>query len=517
MLYVSIFIELLRSRPALAVWLAALMQGALWTLIPTVFYAGPPGDVPFVLAVGNEMQLGSYLGPPLAFWLAEAAFVVTGNHLFGVYLLSQLCVVVTYWSVFALGRAIVGAQQAALAVLLMVGVFSFTVPTPEFGPVILSMPLWSLVLLHYWLAVNGGRRVYWVALAVEIGLLLLTTYAGLLLLALLAVFTAMNHQARAAMRSTDPWLASPVAIVVLFPHLLWLIETGGGWMARLLAMPAPELRLGSLGSWFQQIALILVMHAGMAVLVLAVIGRPRAIREPAPVIGREPVTPFSRQFVLTFAIAPALAGTVASLLAAWPAPVGGIAPLVLMSGLAVVMLAGDGIEISHQYLVISVWFGLLLMPPVLAIVAVLLAPWLGYDLSVNKPVRDMGRFFSDSFQRRTGKTLSIVAGDPRSAALVSLGARSRPSLFLDATPERTPWITAADLSRTGAVVLWPASDTAGTPPPAIKQRFPDLLPDVPKLFDRPIAGRLPALRYGWAVIRPKGDDANGQTRQEGKK
>ncbi len=97
MLYVSIFVELLRSRPALAVWIAALAQAALWTLVPTLFYAGPPGDVPFVLAIGNELQLGTYLGPPLAFWLAEVAYVAAGNSLFGVYLLSQICVVVTYW------------------------------------------------------------------------------------------------------------------------------------------------------------------------------------------------------------------------------------------------------------------------------------------------------------------------------------------------------------------------------------------------------------------------------------
>ena len=44
MLYVSIFVELLRSRPALAVWIAALAQAALWTLVPTLFYSGPPGD-----------------------------------------------------------------------------------------------------------------------------------------------------------------------------------------------------------------------------------------------------------------------------------------------------------------------------------------------------------------------------------------------------------------------------------------------------------------------------------------
>ena len=116
MLYVSIFVELLRSRPALAVWLAAIAQALLWTLVPALFYPGPPGDVPNVLAVGDEFQLGTYLGPPLAFWLAELAFDLTGHSLFGVYVLSQVCVVVTYWAVFALGRSIVGAQHAALAV-----------------------------------------------------------------------------------------------------------------------------------------------------------------------------------------------------------------------------------------------------------------------------------------------------------------------------------------------------------------------------------------------------------------
>ena len=70
---------------------------------------------------------------------------------------------------FELGRAIVGAQHAALAVLLMVGVTAFTVPTPDFGPVILTMPLWAVILLHYWRAVGEHRRGYWLALALEVG------------------------------------------------------------------------------------------------------------------------------------------------------------------------------------------------------------------------------------------------------------------------------------------------------------------------------------------------------------
>ena len=38
--------------------------------------------------------------------------------MFGVYLLAQICAVVTFWSFYQLARAIVGGQQAVLAVLL---------------------------------------------------------------------------------------------------------------------------------------------------------------------------------------------------------------------------------------------------------------------------------------------------------------------------------------------------------------------------------------------------------------
>ena len=66
---------------------------------------------------GNT-SVGTDLGPPLAFWLADIAFRVAGNHIFGVYLLAQLCSIVTFSALYLLARAIVGGQQAVLAVLL---------------------------------------------------------------------------------------------------------------------------------------------------------------------------------------------------------------------------------------------------------------------------------------------------------------------------------------------------------------------------------------------------------------
>ena len=137
-------------------------------------------------------------------------------------------------------------------------------------------------------------------------------------------------------------------------------------------------------------------------------------------------------------------------------------------------------------------------------VALLALPWAyPIDLKIALPAKEMGRYFSDTFQRRTGKPLAIVAGDPQTAALVAFAAPSRPHLFFDAAPERSPWVTATDMADKGAIILWPATDTLGTPPPAIKERFPDLLIEPPREFARTFQGVQPPVRIGWAVIRPK--------------
>src|SRR5689334_417002 len=88
MIHVSIIFELLRSQPRLLFWLLTLTQAALWWLAPLVFYSAPPGDLPLLLAVGHEFEIGTLLGPPLASWCAEIAFWIGGMP--GVYLLSQI-------------------------------------------------------------------------------------------------------------------------------------------------------------------------------------------------------------------------------------------------------------------------------------------------------------------------------------------------------------------------------------------------------------------------------------------
>ena len=496
---ISLFVELLRTRPRMQLGAMALIQIVLWTLVPALFYASPPGQLPLVLAIGHEFQGGTEFGPPLAFWLAEIAYL--GAGITGVYLLSQVCIVATFGAVFALGRAMAGAPHAAIAVMLMAGIAVFSVPTPEFGPAILAAPLWASMLTHYWLATRKGRWVYWVALGVEAGLLVLTTYAGLVLIGALVFYTLVTAHGRAQLESVGPWIAGVAMTVVLFPYLIWLDLSAG------IAFLDVATIVHNLRTWGWLALALLLSHIGMLILILLARGTFAASRDTVPAVMRVPLPQSARGFVYFFALAPIVAMGLFALFTRRPENFMA-APLVVLSGLAVVVAAGERIKVDHQYLIGYAWVALLALPPLLLAVAIVIQPWiLAADLTVGRPAGEMGQFFGESFARRTGHPLAVVAGDPALAPLVALAAPSRPSLYLDSAANDRPRVTREDIAEKGAVIVWPATDTQGRPPADIQQQFPGLVTEVPRAFARQYQGRMPLMRIGWGMIRPSAQSA----------
>jgi len=138
------------------------------------------------------------------------------------------------------------------------------------------------------------------------------------------------------------------------------------------------------------------------------------------------------------------------------------------------------------------------------VLGLLLLPWtVAADLEIAQPANLEGRFFAENFQRRTGKPLAFVTGDARIAPLVALGVPSRPHVYFDWAPQRSPWASPADFSRDGGILVWPAGDNTGAPPAALKAQFPTMVPEVPRSFARSLQGILPLIRVGWATVRPQ--------------
>ena len=501
MRFTSLVIELIRARPRLVVWIVVLLQALLWLAVSLFLYASPPGDLATALAFGREYQVGSDLGPPLAFWLADIAFRIAGNHMFGVYLLAQLCSVATLWILYQLARAIVGKQQAVLVVLLTMTITAFASPNLEFGPLVAARPLWALLLFHSWQIIGQNRRNVWFAWSIEAGLLLLTTSAAFGLLLLIAGFALASPEGRRTLRSFDPLFALLVIMVLALPYFVWLMRTD---VSLLPPLPA----LSELGAralrWVSLVGALLLAMAGVLILIVLNSRLFDRAADESPIIYRPPVDPLARDFVYFFAIAPALAGSLISGLFNLDRVTGGSGITLLMSGLGAIVATGDLVHLRRQRLLRSVWAVIIIVPALVAVAAILFLPWTsGREVATSLPARSIAQFFGDSFERRTNQRLRAVAGDAQIASLVAL-ARGRPHLFLDATPQRTPWVTPQKFSETGGVVVWRASDTSGTPPPEIAQRFPGLVPEVPRAFEWLVNGRQPLLRIGWAIVRPKG-------------
>ncbi|MDE2380266.1 glycosyltransferase family 39 protein [Bradyrhizobium sp.] len=501
MRFTSLVIELIRARPRLVVWLVVLLQAALWLFVALVFYRSPPGNLATALAFGREYQVGTDLGPPLAFWLADIAYRAAGNHMIGVYLLAELCGIATLVTLYHLARVVVGTHQAVLAVLLTMTVLAFSAPTLEFGPTVLARPLWALLLLYSWQLIGQRRGNVWFAWSIAAGLLLLTTPAASGLLLLLVIFAVATAGGRRTLRALDPLFALLVIIVLALPYLVWLIRAGA------LAVPALP-QLAELGARGLNTAWLLggLVLAAAAIPVLSVLNMSwfAAKGEEAPIIYRPPVEPLARNFVYFFALAPALAAVLISGLFGFDRVVGGAGVVLLPSGLVAIVAAGDIIAMRHQRVLRAVWAAAVVAPAAAVAATTLLLPWTGAgEVSTSMPGRAISDFFDDSFVRRTNHPLRAVAGETQLASLIALHS-GRPHLLVDAAPTRTPWITPARFGETGGVVVWRASDTAGTPPPEIAERFPGIVPEVPRAFEWLVTGRQPLLRIGWAIVRPKG-------------
>src|SRR6195256_2974471 len=305
MRFTSLVIELIRARPRLVVLLVVLLQAALWLILPLLLYRSPPGDLATVLAYGREYQVATDLGPPLAFWLADIAFRAAGNHMFGVYLLAQLCSIVAFWALYLLARAVIGGQQAVLAVLLTMTVTAFSLPGVEFGPLVLARPLWALLLLHSWQLMGQSRRNAWFAWSIEAGLLLLTTSAAIGLLLLISGFALATQRGRRTLMSFDPLFALLVIVVLALPYLIWLIRAGTLTLPQWSAIADLS---GRALHWAGLLGGLLLAISGLGLLTMHNSGWLGRKAQEAPILYRPPVDRLARDYVYFFALPPAAAG-----------------------------------------------------------------------------------------------------------------------------------------------------------------------------------------------------------------
>lgn len=255
----------------------------VWTAYGTMAKA-PQGlhpDMTEIVAWSRDLALGYFKHPPLAAWLVAGWFAVFPVAAWSYYALAMLMPVSALWIAWRLMADNLDAEKrvVGLALLTLVPFFNFHALKYNVNTVL--MPLWAATALWF-LRSYRTRGAGAAALAgVAAALAMYGKYWSVFLLAGLVVAALIDRRRGAYFRSLAPWITVAVGLLVMAPHLWWLVDSHFAPLGYAMTVHgeksfavAARSTLGYLGGSLGYVALPLVI-------VLAMARRPRLLAEAA--------------------------------------------------------------------------------------------------------------------------------------------------------------------------------------------------------------------------------------------
>jgi len=483
----------IERRPAAALAAFAAVHVVVWTALPTLLYKNLPLDLIEALTYGREWQLGYDKLPPLPWWGVEIVYRIAGSD-FAYYALSQIVVLTAFALVFATARPLVGAVGALVAVLIIDGLHYFNLTAPKFNHDVIQLPFWALAGFAFRAALRHGRSGDWLLLGFALGMALWAKYFFVVLAAPLALFLLVDRDARRSLATPGPWLAAAVALVVMAPHLVWLVRNEFLPFAYASARAVPSHGV------LDHVIHPAVFAASQLAALIPVLAIAAPLRWPRPEMTAPKVDDFDRRIVTLLAF-----GSAATLIALSAITGRGLVamwgyPLWLFLGLWIVMTIGAVIDRRRLARVAAVW----------AVVFVGLAAAFIADYTILPKIdhRYRAAFFpgarlaaeiDNRFRAATGAPLHYVVASMWVGGNVAHYSADRPRVLIDGSPARAPWINLADLKARGAAVVWVVGDRTSVPP-EYRAVAGDAQVGAP--FRLPGRKGVGEVEVGWAILPP---------------
>ena len=195
----------------------------VWTLIPTLTNNNLPLDTIEALAWGSNLDWGFNKHPPMSAFLVEIFYKIFGAQDWAYYLLSQICVIISFIVVFKFAEDFFENKvYCLLSVLLLEGIYFYNFTTPEFNVNVCLIPFWALAVLYLWKGFKDNKIIDWLLVGLFSGFGFLSKYLFIYLGLGIDIFLIyMIYKKKIDYKclvSLIPFL------IVLLPHLIWLIE-----------------------------------------------------------------------------------------------------------------------------------------------------------------------------------------------------------------------------------------------------------------------------------------------------
>ena len=196
-----------------------------WTLIPSLTNLNLPLDTIEALAWGSNLDWGFNKHPPFSAFAVEIFYRIFRNQDWAYYFLSQIFVIVTFFVVFKLSVEIFNNQKLGLlSVVLLEGIFFYNFTTPEFNVNVAQLPFWALTIYYTWRCINYDKATDYVLLGLFAGFGILSKYLFIyLIIGIKLVFIYFIRKGK-KIKSSHYFIAGPVTLLILLPHIIWLIN-----------------------------------------------------------------------------------------------------------------------------------------------------------------------------------------------------------------------------------------------------------------------------------------------------
>jgi len=200
----------------------------------------------------RRLAMSYFDHPPLIAYLIRLGTALFGDSVFGVRSMAIVTMIAASALVYALTIILFDDRRLGIIALLWFNMMPHTaffsiVMYPD-TPAIL---FWVLCCVALALAWKSGRGQWWYLAGGAMGLLLLSKYTGVFLLAGIAIWLLASVQMRPWLKRREPYLAGLIALVVFSPVIVW--NAGHHWasFAKQLghALDSSDGGLGSVGTF----------------------------------------------------------------------------------------------------------------------------------------------------------------------------------------------------------------------------------------------------------------------------
>ena len=392
--------------------------------------------------------------PPLAGWIARLWFDVFPTADWAMHALVLSLAGAAAWTCWLLAVRVVDRRRAAIVVLLLLIYPIFNFRGARYGTDLPLVPMFVLVVLVFVIAFEARTVAWGAALGLVCAAAVLTKYWALLVVGAVGLAALAHPERMRFFRSWSPYVAALVFVVVLAPHLMWLVQSDYApfaYAAHHLA-PRHDSPLRQAGAELRHHAALLLPVA--LALVWVTCGNRLRAAETSSAVKVEQARHIWLIAGALVALPPVLAVASGVYFAVdWGTPLYTLLPLAF--------IAIPQLGVGRRALVRagSIWVLTLALglasAPIVQVVQVKLYPQ-RYQLNL----ADVAAKASRLWRERHATPLAVVAGPKYLAAAVTFYGADHPVLFTNFDPRVVTWIDPEALRRTGVMAICPEAFSA---------------------------------------------------------